>query len=90
MSLISSKDFLEAGKQRLTEDTQREADSREVNEMRSGNEQFKVVVAELTLKNRVLRIPSLSASNLNHIYLLWHIQLIYPFDVTRIQTFLVF
>jgi transposase len=44
MPLISSKDFLEAGKQRLTEDTQREADSQEVNEMRSENEQFKAVV----------------------------------------------
>ncbi len=50
-----SKDFLEAGKQRLTGDTQREADSQEVNEMRSENEQLKAVVAELTLKNRVLK-----------------------------------
>ncbi len=49
------KDFLEAGKQRLTGDTQRDADSQEVNEMRSENEQLKAVVAELTLKNRVLK-----------------------------------
>jgi transposase len=50
-----SKEFLEAGKQRLAGDTKREADSEEVNAMRSENEQLKVVVAELTLKNRVLK-----------------------------------
>ena len=33
----------------------READSQEVQEMREENEQLKVVVAELTLKNRVLK-----------------------------------
>ena len=50
-----SKEFLEAGKQRLVGDTRREADSQEVEEMRSENEQLKAVVAELTLKNRVLK-----------------------------------
>ena len=50
-----SKEFLEAGKQRLVGDTRREADSQEVNEMRAENEQLKAVVAELTLKNRVLK-----------------------------------
>ena len=50
-----SKDFLEAGKQRLVGDMRREADSQEVQEMRVENEQLKVVVAELTLKNRVLK-----------------------------------
>jgi transposase len=49
-----SKEFLEAGKQRLVGDTKREADSQEVEAMRSENEQLKVVVAELTLKNREL------------------------------------
>jgi transposase len=49
-----SKEFLEAGKQRLVGDTRREADSQEVEDMRSENEQLKAVVAELTLKNRVL------------------------------------
>jgi transposase len=49
-----SKEFLEAGKQRLVGDTKREADRHEVEEMRSENEQFKALVAELTLKNRVL------------------------------------
>jgi transposase len=50
-----SKEFLEAGKQRLVGDTKREADSQEVEAMRSENEQLKAVVAELTLKNRVLK-----------------------------------
>ena len=50
-----SKDFLEAGKQRLAGDTTREADREEVKEMRSENEQLKALVAELTLKNRVLK-----------------------------------
>jgi transposase len=50
-----SKEFLEAGKQRLVGDTRRDADSQEVEEMRSENEQLKAVVAELTLKNRVLK-----------------------------------
>jgi transposase len=49
-----SKEFLEAGKQRLIGDTQRQADSQEVVEMRNELEQLKQVVAELMLKNRVL------------------------------------
>jgi len=49
-----SKEFLEAGKQRLVGDTKREADSHEVEAMRSENEQLKAVVAELTLHNRML------------------------------------
>jgi len=50
-----SKEFLEAGKQRLVGDTKREADSAEVNDLRNENEQLKVVVAELTLRNRMLK-----------------------------------
>jgi len=50
-----SKEFLEAGKQRLVGDTKRAADSQEVETMRSENEQLKAVVAELMLKNRVLK-----------------------------------
>jgi transposase len=50
-----SKEFLEAGKQRLVGDTKREADSQEVEAMRSENEQLKAVVAELMLKNRTLK-----------------------------------
>ena len=54
-----SKDFLEAGKQRLVGDTSREADSQEVNEMCAENEQLKAVVAELVLRNRMLKKSSL-------------------------------
>lgn len=50
-----SKEFLEAGKQRLVGDTKREADSQEVEAMRNENEQLKAVVAELTLQNRTLK-----------------------------------
>ena len=50
-----SKEFLEAGKARLAGDTKREADGTEVKEMRSEMEQLKLLVAELSLKNRVLK-----------------------------------
>jgi transposase len=50
-----SKEFLEAGKQRLVGNTKREADSEEVKELKSENEQLKQLVAELALKNRVLK-----------------------------------
>ena len=50
-----SKEFLEAGKQRLLGDTRREADNQEVQSMRTENEQLKQLVAELSLKNRVLK-----------------------------------
>jgi len=50
-----SKDFLEAGKKRLAGDTVREANSGEVTDLRKENEQLKQLVAELSLKNRVLK-----------------------------------
>ena len=50
-----SKSFLEAGKRRLKGDTIREANSDEVSEIRKENEQLKQLVAELSLKNRVLK-----------------------------------
>ena len=50
-----SKDFLEAGKKRLTGDTIREANSSEVKELRQENTDLKQVVAELLLQNRVLK-----------------------------------
>jgi transposase len=50
-----SKEFLEAGKARLTGDTKREATSSEVTGLRQENEQLKQVVAELLLKNRALK-----------------------------------
>lgn len=50
-----SKEFLEAGKQRLTGNTKRQADGGEVKEMRQENEQMKLLIAELSLKNRILK-----------------------------------
>lgn len=50
-----SKDFLEAGKRRMQGDTVREANSSEVGNLRSENDQLKQLVAELSLKNRVLK-----------------------------------
>lgn len=50
-----SKEFLEAGKQRLAGNANRQADSDEVKEMRQENEQMKLLIAELSLKNRVLK-----------------------------------
>ncbi len=50
-----SKDFLEAGKKRLLGDTQREATSTEVTDLKQENDQLKQLVAELSLKNRVLK-----------------------------------
>ena len=50
-----SKDFLEAEKKQLAGDTVREATSDEVKELRAENSERKEVVAEFTLKNRVLK-----------------------------------
>ena len=50
-----SKDFLEAGKKRLMGDTAREANSHEVSDLKKENEHLKQLVAEIALKNRVLK-----------------------------------
>jgi len=50
-----SKDFVEAGKKRLKGDTEREANSSEVVQLRQENEHLKQLVAELSLKNRFLK-----------------------------------
>ncbi len=50
-----SKDFLEAGKKQLAGDTVREATSDEVKDLRAENRELKEGVAEITLKNRVLK-----------------------------------
>ena len=50
-----SKDFLEAGKKQLAGDTVREATSDEVKDLRGENRELKEVVAEMTLKNRILK-----------------------------------
>jgi len=50
-----SKEFLESGKRRLQGDTQREATSSEVSELKEENSQLKYLVAELSLRNRILK-----------------------------------
>jgi transposase len=50
-----SKDFLEAGKERLAGDTTRQATSDEVRELRREAGTLKEVVADLTLENRLLK-----------------------------------
>ena len=50
-----SKDFLEAGKKQLAGDTMREATGDEVKDLRSENRELKEVVAEITLRNRILK-----------------------------------
>ena len=50
-----SKEFLEAGKRRLSGDTARQATSPEVRELRSESMALKECVADLTLENRLLK-----------------------------------
>ena len=50
-----SKDFLEAGKRRLLGDTQRQASSSEVSNLKMENGQLKELVADLSLDNAVLK-----------------------------------
>ena len=50
-----SKDFLEAGRKRLQGDTTREATSTEVTDLKKENAQLKALVAEISLKNRILK-----------------------------------
>ncbi|QNL21098.1 transposase [Hyphobacterium sp. CCMP332] len=50
-----SKDFMEAAKKRMQGDTQREANTDEVKELRAENDKLKKLVAELSLKNKVLK-----------------------------------
>ena len=50
-----SKEFLEAGKRRLAGDTKREATRPEVGSLRQENRQLKELVADLSLKNVVLK-----------------------------------
>jgi transposase len=46
---------MEAGKARLAGNSKRQASSSEVDALRQENEQLKQLVAELALKNRVLK-----------------------------------
>ena len=50
-----SKEFLEAGKNRLAGDTARWATAPEVKELRSESAALKELVADLTLENRLLK-----------------------------------
>jgi transposase len=50
-----SKEFLEAGKRRLQGDTKREATSPEVAGLREENARLKELVADLSLRNAVLK-----------------------------------
>ena len=50
-----SKSFLESGKRQLNGDTIREASSSEVKELRDENDELKMLVAEVVLRNRVLK-----------------------------------
>ena len=50
-----SKEFLEAGKQRLSGNTKREATSDEVVDLRKENSQLKHALADTVLKNTVLK-----------------------------------
>ena len=59
-----SKEFLEAGKQRLLGDTKRQASTPEVSNLRQENAQLKELVADLSLKNVVLK-KSLVGSDLD-------------------------
>ena len=50
-----SKEFLEAGKKRLAGDTERQASSGEVKDLRREMNGLKELVADLTLENRLLK-----------------------------------
>ena len=60
-----SRDFLEAGKKRLSGDVEREANSTEVGVIRSENRHLKQLYADLALKNDVLKksLPTRTGSN---------------------------
>lgn len=50
-----SKEFLEAGKRRLSGDTARQATAPEVKDLRAKTSALKEAVADLTLENRLLK-----------------------------------
>jgi len=56
-----SKEFLEAGKRRLTGDTARQATSPEVKDLRAEAAALKEAVADLTLENRLLKKSMIGA-----------------------------
>ena len=50
-----SRDFMEAGKKRLQGDTTREANTDEVSRLKRENTDLKILVAELSLDNRLYK-----------------------------------
>jgi transposase len=50
-----SKDFMEAGKKRLSGDTERDANTSEVKDLKEENGDLKDLVAELSLQVRILK-----------------------------------
>jgi len=60
-----SKEFLEAGKKRLTGDTVREATSDEVKNLRAEARQLKEALAEAMLENRLLKKSVLADGELD-------------------------
>ena len=50
-----SKEFMEAGKKRLSGDTERQATSGEVGSLKKENSQLKELVADLLMQNTVLK-----------------------------------
>jgi transposase len=61
-----SKEFLEAGKRRLSGDTARQATSPEVKDLRSESLALKEAVADLTLENRLLKKSMISGETTRH------------------------
>ena len=59
-----SKEFLEAGKQRLAGDTKRQAISREVTDLKRENGHLKQMLAETMLKNNVLKKSVLGSGSI--------------------------
>lgn len=59
-----SKEFLEAGKQRLAGDTKRQANSREVTDLKRENGHLKQMLAETMLKNNVLKKSVLGSGSI--------------------------
>ena len=75
-----SKDFLEAGKKRLSGDTVREATSDEVNDLRRQSAELKETLAEVVMENRVLKksvlgdmvaLPATNYDNHKELWLSW-------------------
>lgn len=57
-----SKDFMEAGKRRLSGDTKRQANTSEVQDLKAENQSLKELVAELSLENRMFKKNTLGNS----------------------------